>query len=53
LGITIVGGLIMSQALTMFTTPVVYLYLDRVSNWWRGKHPKKVTPGMLPETAPG
>ncbi len=29
LGITIVGGLILSQALTLFTTPVVYLYLDR------------------------
>ena len=30
LGITIVGGLIVSQALTLFTTPVVYLYLDRL-----------------------
>jgi len=30
LGITIVGGLIVSQALTLFTTPVVYLYIDRV-----------------------
>jgi multidrug efflux pump len=33
LGITIVGGLILSQALTLFTTPVVYLYLDRLR--WR------------------
>jgi len=29
LGITIVGGLIVSQSLTLFTTPVVYVYLDR------------------------
>jgi multidrug efflux pump len=29
LGITIVGGLIVSQALTLYTTPVVYLYFDR------------------------
>lgn len=39
LGIAIVGGLIVSQALTLFTTPVVYLYLDRlrlrVSGWFR------------------
>ncbi len=33
LGITICGGLILSQALTLFTTPVVYLYMDRIS--WR------------------
>jgi multidrug efflux pump subunit AcrB len=33
LGITIVGGLIMSQALTLYTTPVVYLYLDRLRLW--------------------
>jgi multidrug efflux pump len=30
LGITIVGGLIVSQALTLFTTPVVYLFFDRL-----------------------
>jgi multidrug efflux pump len=39
LGITIVGGLIVSQLLTLYTTPVVYLYLDRLSLWferWRG-----------------
>jgi len=39
LGITIVGGLIFSQALTLFTTPVVYLYMDRLSIWWnRSRH---------------
>ena len=32
LGYSMVGGLIVSQALTLFTTPVVYLYLDRLSN---------------------
>ena len=33
LGIAIVGGLIVSQMLTLFTTPVVYLYLDRLQLW--------------------
>ncbi len=33
LGYTMVGGLLLSQALTLFTTPVVYLYLDRFSTW--------------------
>ena len=33
LGITIVGGLIVSQALTLYTTPVIYLYMDRLSGW--------------------
>jgi multidrug efflux pump len=36
LGITIVGGLLVSQVLTLYTTPVVYLYLDRLSLWWKG-----------------
>ena len=35
LGIAIVGGLILSQMLTLYTTPVVYLYLDRLSLWLR------------------
>jgi len=33
LGYTIVGGLLLSQLLTLYTTPVVYLYLDRLGNW--------------------
>jgi multidrug efflux pump len=33
LGITIVGGLMVSQLLTLYTTPVVYLYLDRLRSW--------------------
>jgi hydrophobe/amphiphile efflux-1 (HAE1) family protein len=37
LGIAIVGGLIVSQFLTLYTTPVIYLYLDR-ANSWLGKH---------------
>ena len=36
LGIAIVGGLIFSQMLTLYTTPVVYLYLDRFRLWWAG-----------------
>jgi multidrug efflux pump subunit AcrB len=35
LGIAIVGGLLVSQVLTLYTTPVVYLYFDRLQNWWR------------------
>lgn len=41
LGITIVGGLILSQILTLYTTPVVYLYFDRLSVWWRKKRQVK------------
>ena len=38
LGIAIVGGLALSQVLTLYTTPVVYLYLDRYSHWWARVH---------------
>jgi multidrug efflux pump len=50
LGIAIVGGLIVSQALTLFTTPVVYLYLDRIRlrvARWRSAH-RKTQPVMGP-----
>jgi multidrug efflux pump subunit AcrB len=46
LGITIVGGLIVSQMLTLFTTPVVYVYLDRIRLWLRGGQDE-----ALPETS--
>jgi len=36
LGLAIVGGLIVSQLLTLYTTPVVYLYLDRLQRWVSG-----------------
>jgi multidrug efflux pump len=36
LGIAIVGGLVFSQALTLYTTPVVYLYMDRLRVRWEG-----------------
>jgi multidrug efflux pump len=45
LGITIIGGLIASQLLTLYTTPVVYLYFDSLHLWWarvRGKSPEPV-----------
>jgi len=37
LGIAIVGGLIVSQVLTLYTTPVVYLYMDRIRVRWEGR----------------
>jgi len=37
LGAAMVGGLALSQILTLYTTPVVYLYLDRLQVWLRGR----------------
>ncbi|MGZ5031623.1 MAG: multidrug efflux RND transporter permease subunit [Usitatibacter sp.] len=50
LGISIVGGLLVSQLLTLYTTPVVYLYLDRFRLWTRGKIFKRPAEAA-PETA--
>jgi hypothetical protein len=36
LGLAVVGGLIVSQALTLYTTPVVFLYLDHLNTWLAG-----------------
>ncbi len=48
LGITIVGGLIVSQMLTLYTTPVIYLYLDRLRLWASRVLPRR-TARPLPE----
>src|SRR5438876_4860799 len=51
LGYTIVGGLALSQILTLYTTPVVYLYLDRFGTWiatWRRKPPAPGATATVP-----
>jgi multidrug efflux pump len=47
LGITIVGGLIVSQMVTLFSTPVIYLYLDRFQIWIQ-RHRRRGTPAPPP-----
>ncbi len=49
LGIAIVGGLLVSQLLTLYTTPVVYLYLDRIRLRFLRRHPHRVEAKPLPQ----
>jgi hydrophobe/amphiphile efflux-1 (HAE1) family protein len=49
LGISIVGGLLLSQFLTLYTTPVIYLYLDRLGHRVRQWRAKKGLPGLHEE----
>ena len=51
LGITIIGGLIVSQMLTLFTTPVVYLYFDRLQRWRERRQAHVVLPLPRPGKA--
>ncbi|MGA3293357.1 MAG: multidrug efflux RND transporter permease subunit [Candidatus Acidiferrales bacterium] len=61
LGISIVGGLIVSQMLTLFTTPVVYLYMDRLRGHWArrkekpavAKRARELRPASLPDSPLG
>jgi multidrug efflux pump len=52
LGLTVVGGLLGSQLLTLYTTPVIYLYLDRFRLWvrrpWRIRQPQ-IADESIPE----
>jgi predicted RND superfamily exporter protein len=57
LGIAIVGGLVVSQMLTLFTTPVIYLYFDRLSHGFSRRRssfrnrPGFLIPGGIAESA--
>lgn len=51
LGITIVGGLVMSQVLTLYTTPIVYLALDRLRLRFSGRQRDTFRPGDQPALA--
>jgi multidrug efflux pump subunit AcrB len=48
LGVAIVGGLIVSQMVTLFTTPVIYLYMDRIQIWWTSRRRAR---GRAPQPA--
>ena len=54
LGIAMVGGLLVSQWLTLYTTPVIYLYLDRLGRWLgASRRPSRVQEALIecPEPA--
>jgi multidrug efflux pump len=52
LGVSIVGGLLISQVLTLYTTPVIYLYMERLGRWVAARRrPHKA--GATPEEVPG
>jgi Cu/Ag efflux pump CusA len=51
LGYAIVGGLALSQVLTLYTTPVVYIYLDRLQSWLFGEKKQAASGAAQPAPA--
>jgi multidrug efflux pump subunit AcrB len=51
LGYAIVGGLALSQVLTLYTTPVVYIYLDRLQTWLFGEKKHAASSRAVPSPA--
>ena len=48
LGIAIVGGLLVSQLVTLYTVPVIFLYMDRLINWWSHASSPRRAPQAIP-----
>ncbi len=49
LGLTVVGGLLVSQMVTLYLTPVVYTYMASLLEWWRRRHPAQLDPEPVPQ----
>jgi multidrug efflux pump len=52
LGIAMVGGLLLSQALTLYTTPVIYIFFDNLGKRFSGSHAGETSGGTAPEAQP-